>query len=117
MNMKVTHNNHYLEKEQKLKDLKFEEQFNELKKIIPEQSFGKRRIENGLFDEIRIIDRRYSSMASSMLDFFCVRYGMNMARLDPLNGTIKIKDRSLFNILKKFGEKWGYKNIETEYQV
>jgi len=112
--IKVTHNNHYLEDEQKLKDNKMEEQIAELKRIIPEQGIKKRKIEKSLSQWISIRDRRHRSLASMGMGY---NRGVEVVSFNVLKKTIRLHDRSLFDIVKEFAEKYGYKEINTEYQI
>ena len=109
--MKVTHDNNYIEFNKKLKYAKIDEQIKELKRIIPEQGIFKRRIVRELSRWISIKDRRYKSMASG----FCE--GAEVASFNVISKNIIITDRSLFYVIKKFGTKYGYKTIHTQYQI
>lgn len=112
--IKVTHNNHYLEKNEAIKKARMDEQYRELKSIIPEQGLMKRHIEIILGDTIGIRDRRHRSLASMSMGF---NRGIEVARFYVLKKKIFLADRSLFDLINCFAEKWGYKEINTEYQL
>lgn len=112
--IKVTHNNHYLEKNEAVKKAGIDEQYCELKNIIPDQGLLKRHIEILWGEEISIRDRRYKSLASMAMGF---NRGIEVARFYILKKKIFLADRSLFDLVNNFAEKWGYKEINTEYQI
>ena len=112
--IKVTHNNHYLEKNEAVKKAKLDEQYRELKSIIPEQGLMKRHIEILWGEEISIRDKRHRSLASISAGF---NRGVEVARFYLLKKEIFLADRSLFDIVKTFAEKYGYEEINTEYQL
>ena len=114
--MEITHDNSYVELDKKIKDAKVDEQIRELKRIIPEQGFFKRRVEGDLSSWISIKDRRWKSMASMCLGGF-INDGVVVVSLNIVDKSITITDSSLFDIIKNFGEKYGYKTIHTKYQM
>ena len=115
---KLEQDNHYLEKMETLKKARVDEQYYELKRIIPEQGIWKRRLERIWNDEIMIRDRRHRSMSSTYLAVFpFTNAGVEVARFYVLKKEVFLADSSLFDLVKQFAEKWGYKKIRTEYQI
>jgi len=115
--IEVTHDNCYLEKDEAIKETKVDEQYRELKSIIPEQGLFKRRIELLWGDEIIVRDRRHKSMASMNRGTFPFsNIGIEVARFYVTKKKIFLADKSLFDLANRFAEKWGYDNIETQYQ-
>jgi len=114
--VKITYNNHYLESQRNIETI--DEQIRELKRIIPEQGIFKRRVEKCLLHWISIKDRRYRSMSSSFMAMPpFTNDGVEVVSINVETKIIHLEDSGLFEIIKDFANRWGYKEINTEYQM
>jgi len=114
--MKINMDNTYIDFKKKFIENKVEEQYKELKRIIPDQSFFKRRVEKPDMGSIRVYDRRYKSLASESGAIFISR-GHPTLVVNYENYMIFLEDGSLFDVVKIFAERYGYQELNCKFQV
>ena len=127
--MKEVVDEYVLKEEEQRKKAKLQEQIEELQKILPKeyvrggwfmlQKIPRFHIESSVSDNyayIRIRDRKFISLESmSAWDYvlspiYVEKRGAIVVELHPFD-YIKIREKTLYDIIKKFGEKWGYKKL------